>query len=318
MKQLLLEAEHLIRMRGLPSNKSFNLRVLHHMYTHLRVISESTQITNVAKVRISQCDIPTPGANAVTTLTSFHIPECNLGDLDTRRDKPDDVGYNDIHLDVSGQWPFTLYPEMYGIPESLMTLLSQTVSLANDKPKFELSATTNPAISFALGQHTRTLEQQIWSWNPQEANVPAGPLRSRCLPTPQTSPLDKIEARALMLAMHQALIIYFYRRVYNMSAMIVQDQVTKTLDFIAPCMEMPNLDHDYAISIGWTVFMAICEAVTPDLQRRGLECMDFIDGSGITIDECKPSKVVKWVWEERSQSGNMTTSWPDFMIQTAV
>jgi predicted DNA-binding ribbon-helix-helix protein len=42
VNKVLTDAEHVIRLRGIPSKKSYRLRVLHHLYTHLRFIMEIT------------------------------------------------------------------------------------------------------------------------------------------------------------------------------------------------------------------------------------------------------------------------------------
>ncbi|KAI9155666.1 C6 transcription factor [Paramyrothecium foliicola] len=321
MKKLLLDAEKYIRLRGLPSNKSFGLRVLHHMYTHLRVIVESTSSVPLSmhdEASLGQLEKGASSAESAITLRGFGVNESNLGDLDPLRDKPEDIGYNDIHLDVSGQWSMTLYPEMYGIPESLMTLLSQTISLANEKPKLEVAGLSNHAVSLALAHHTKALEQQIWSWSMESSKIPVGPERPSALTSADTPPFDRLDARPMILAIHQALIIYFYRRVYNMSAMIVQDQVQKTLDYLQPHLDILKYDQDYAISVGWALFVAVCEANTTELQNRGLECLESMNGCGVFVETDQPSTIAKSVWERRKRTGDLTLSWPDVMLQVAM
>ncbi|EXF74464.1 hypothetical protein CFIO01_01942 [Colletotrichum fioriniae PJ7] len=309
VKIFLLDAERLIRLRGLAMPKSFHVRVLHHVYTHLRVIAESTDIAiDSAK---SQAQAATEMA---VSLRKFRIAEDSLGaDLDLSREKPAEVGYADIHLDVSGHWPVTMYPEIYGVPESLMTLLSQTISFANEKTKLEAMAMYDHRISMALSRHIKQLEQNIWSWSLGSSDMQSGPSRPRELVTQETKLVDHPLIRSLTLAMHQALIIYFYRRVYNMSAMVIQDSVRKTLDFIQPCLEETADDHDFATSIGWAAFIAACEATTPDLQERGLKVLQTIDSSGVIFGTDKPSVLAQSVWDKRTETGDWTLSWPDMM-----
>ncbi|MBE3041982.1 hypothetical protein IMZ48_05250 [Candidatus Bathyarchaeota archaeon] len=323
MKKLLLDAERLIRLRGIPSRNSFAHRVLRHMYTHLRIMMESTNLNfsppSLAPLTddaSSEDRPPNSTLMAVVPSSSFRVDESNLNDLDTLRHKPDEVGYYDIHLEVSGRWSNTMYPEMYGIPESLMTLHSQTISLVNEKPKLEAAGLGNPAISAALAQHTRTLEQQIWSWSMQTSGIPDGPERPESLVFQDTPFYDKPDTRLLVLAMREAVIIYFYRRVYNMSAMMQQDQVRKLLDYIQPYIEIGKYDQDYAMSIGWALFIAVCEAVTPELQERGLRCLEAVDRRGVFIETEEPSEVMQAVWEHRRRTGDLTFSWPDVMRQT--
>ena len=319
VKDILLDAEHVIRLRGFPSRKSLRLRILHHMYTHLRVIMESTNFTTLPRRGASSRINPIESSPVDVRLSSsFRVNESSLGDLDIVRNKPDEVGYYDIHLDVSGNWPLTLYPDIYGIPESIMTLHSQTISLANEKPKLDAAALADPAKSIALTQHIRTLEQQIWSWSMQESGVPEGPERPGPLVTADTPFYDKPDNKLLVLTMHEAIIIYFYRRVYNMNAMMLQDRVKAAMDYIQPYIEIGNYDQDFSISVGWALFIAACEAATPELQARAMECLEAIDGQGVFIETSQPSAIVKTVWEQRRQSGDYTLSWPDVMVQATL
>ncbi|KAI8235990.1 Arginine metabolism regulation protein II [Colletotrichum sp. SAR 10_77] len=239
VKIFLLDAERLIRLRGLSMPRSFNIRVLHHVYTHLRVIAESTDISSDNAPKTGQALSAQAQAQAATemavSLRKFRIAEDSLGaDLDISREKPAEVGYADIHLDISGHWPVTMYPDIYGVPESLMTLLSQTISFANEKAKLEAIALYDPRVSAGLSRHVKMLEQHIWSWSLDSSDNQSGPSRPRELMNRDARLVDHPVIKSLTLAMHQALIIYFYRRVYNMSAMVIQDAVRKTLDYIQP------------------------------------------------------------------------------------
>ncbi|TEA10869.1 Arginine metabolism regulation protein II [Colletotrichum sidae] len=351
VKIFLLDAERLIRLRGLALPRSFNLRVLHHVYTHLRVIAESTDVATIAdpspslpapssssssSSKLSQTQTQTQAELAQATtemavsLRKFRLAEHSLGaELDVSREKPAEVGYADIHLDVSGRWPATMYPDIYGVPESLMTLLSQTISLANDKSKLERVARRDAAVSAALARHVKTLEQHIWSWTLDAENASSDP-GSEPEPEPEPEPgrsrdvarrdgmlAEHPVIRSLALAMHQALIIYFYRRVYNMSAMVIQDAVRKTLDFVEPCLEEVADDYDFATSVGWASFIAACEATTADLQDQGRKILEVIDIHGIIYGADRPSVLAESVWERRRESGDWTLSWPDVMQNTA-
>lgn len=60
-----IDAERLIRLRGFPSRKSFGLRTLHHMYTHLGIIMEST---NSSSVTLTPGVGVSPAPNPVSSL----------------------------------------------------------------------------------------------------------------------------------------------------------------------------------------------------------------------------------------------------------
>ncbi|RYP04921.1 hypothetical protein DL764_004133 [Monosporascus ibericus] len=313
-KACLMDAERLIRLRGLPKQKSFKIRILHHMYTHLRVMAESVSVSP----DVGNAGNNTGGSLARSDLRTFRIEvnSLNIG-LDPAQEKTRDVGYNDIHLEIQGRWKETLYPAIYGIPESLMTLLSQTISLSNEKARLESIARTDSRVSVALGHHVKALEGNIWSWSlPPER---AGPERPQ-QPTSGSDRGDLIDhpqARSMVLAIHSALIIYFYRRVYNMSAMIMQDLVRKTLDHLEHCTDQMVDDPDFSTSLAWPAFIAACEAATPDLQERSLNCLEMAEKPGACFTPKPASMVVATIRQRRQASGEWTISWPDVLMGDA-
>lgn len=280
------------------------------MYAQLRVLVESTNVAKKGAQIMAESpsfELSKPETDTAVTLHRFQVTRSDLGDLDLARNKPDDVGYADIHLDATGVWLRTLYPDMYGLPESLMTLLSQTVSLANEKPNLEAAARKHLSMSKALTQHIKKLEGCIWSLAAQlsKDSTPSG--------TGQPSALtyEKLPG----LAVHQALLIYFYRRVHNLSANILQSHVQKALDYLGPCMEFAKYDQDYGAGIGWASFIAACEAVTPELQELSLSYLEVLESRGVSIGTDKPVTIAKEVWERRAQAGDMTLSWVEVTFE---
>ncbi|KAK0664375.1 Methylmalonate-semialdehyde dehydrogenase [Lasiodiplodia hormozganensis] len=296
IRVLLHDAERLIRLRGIPEpHKSFELRLLHHMYTHIRIIAESTCVCSES---ISGQGIGNrqnyQASEDISTLRAFRLTEDRLNThLDPSQEKPAQLGYNDIHLEMTGKWNKTMYPEMYGVPESLMTWLAQTISLANDKKRLESIAATDCRVSAALARHTKTLEQNIWSWSPSPATRDRNPMA---------------------LALHQVLLLYFYRRVYNVNAMILQEFVRKTFDHLLSCATEGLYDQDFAILVSWSVFIAACEAATPELQEEARRCLSIVkEGSVFFASDNKavPSKATKWIDVHDPATNNVVTRVPE-------
>ncbi|KAH7126428.1 fungal-specific transcription factor domain-containing protein [Dactylonectria estremocensis] len=305
----LLDAERLIRLRGLVNANPYKIRLLHHMYTHLRVIAESVSIAPESITNGS-----TENTETALSVRTFRLAEdsLNIG-LDPDREKGLELGYRDIHLEIQGQWKETLYPVIYGVPESLMTLLSQTISVANEKNRLESLARCNPKLSVDLAHHVKTLETSIWSWSMVTESI--GPPRPPHLPALESEELmDHPHARSMALAIHQALVIYFYRRVYDLNAMILQDMVKKTLDFLEPCLEQMIDDQDFAASLAWPAFIAACEAATPELQEQSLKCLTATDERGLFFTPKPAKQIVSSIWERRKQTGDWTLSWPCVLV----
>lgn len=298
-KSYLLDAEKLIRMRGLTEYKPFAVRLLHHMYTHLRVITESISASFYTE------DDDNEPSTSVSEVRVFRIAESFLNyGLDPLHEKQEDDGYNDIHLDMQGRWSKTLYPSIYNMPESLMTLLSQTVSLANEKPRLESLALANPAVSISLANHIRTLESNIWSWE-----LPSNRLGSSGITTLEASLqdayLESQHSQRMILAFHQALILYFYRRMYNMNGMLLQDRVAKIFDHLEPCLaqELWVEDQDFATSLAWPIYVASCEAVLPNLRHQARGYLKTLDQRGVLITPRPPTDMVEAIWRRQARRG---------------
>ncbi|KAK9798653.1 putative Fungal-specific transcription factor domain-containing protein [Seiridium cardinale] len=312
----LLDAERLIRLRGLTGKRSFKIRLLHHMYTYLRIMAESTG--NCAELRNCRQGQDSLTSSPTVMLRGFQVAEDSLMlGLDPSSEKSGDIGYNDIHLEVQGRWKESLYANIYGIPESLMTLLSQTIAFANDKGRLEKVAQRDEKVAAALASHTKILETSLWSWKISDPLVPPDTLPSPGHEQEDAQDLlDQPKMRNMISAMHQAIIIYFYRRIHNVNAMMLQDMVKRTLDYLQPCVQEDMEDPDFAASLAWSSFVAACEAVSPELQERALQSLRVIEASATVFSSEPASQVVAAVWAQRACTGDLTCSWSDVMLST--
>ncbi|CAG9981804.1 unnamed protein product [Clonostachys byssicola] len=290
IRNYLIDAERLIRIRGIPKpKKSQKVLLLHHTYTHLRIMVES--ICSIECVQsLNHISQPHTFTQNIHFLRNFQLTEerLNLG-LDPSSPKDDDEGYNDIHLETQGNWKKTMYPFLYAVPESLTTLLSQTLSLANAKPQLDRIALANPKTAAALAQHTFNLERNIWDWTlPSRSNE---------------GDMDREEIKCVALAFHQAIYIYFYRRIHKVYPGILQTAVAQTLEYLGPCMRGGSEERDFSTSLSWSCFIAACEAITPELQDKSLEYLSRFDLKGSFWAPWQAVKTVKQIWKKRDHRG---------------
>lgn len=307
-QNFLIESECLIRKRGLSKQlKSLKVRSLHHTYTYLRIMAETT--CGCALVQICPTR-PNPGLvsdkSTLQSLRSFRLPDSSTEyDLDCDAEKSDDAGYDDIHLELLGSWKGSLFQEMYGVPESLMGLLSQTVRLANEQELLHRDSEPDPDIIITLNKRTRILEQSILSWNPSSDD---------------TSPDTASEYSAMktrnaevtyckVMAFSRALILFYYRRIHNINALILQDTVRKVIDSIQQAEVAAPSNENYTASLLWPAFIASCEAVDADLQERLREWL-ISTGNHTRIPSFDTaSQVAQRVWDLRQQRKDYTLSW---------
>lgn len=307
MSAFLIDAERLIRLRGIPNpKKSFKMRLLHHVYTHLRIIFESVSAAKEDHgEEVSSPPLTDARASEIIELRKFRIPPESLNaGLDHLSLKMNDLGYSDLHLEIQGTWTPSLFPQIYGIPESLLTLLSQTICLANDKKRLDRLAASNATLSAAVAKHIKTLEGRLWSWSPSEICFafcdPDGTLgNDPCM-------------KNLVAAMHHAILVYFYRRVTNVHAMMMQDLVRKVLERLQPCM-MEAQDPDFATTVAWPYLIASSEAATPELQQLALQCLNSMDALQVPFVLEDATNVAQRVWQRRQQTQDYTIGWLDLI-----
>ncbi|KNB20134.1 hypothetical protein FOXG_22757 [Fusarium oxysporum f. sp. lycopersici 4287] len=296
-RTFLLDAEKLIRLRKSFTGGPQNVRILHHVYTYLRVIVESTStcISDAAGDRENE-------PHHISPPRTFRISEDSLNvGLDPTVTKTAELGYGDIHLEVQGLWEKTLHSTIHGIPESLMTLLAQTISLANEKKHLETGGLTNSKVLSDLKRHTQTLEKRIWSWQ-LDFELAISPPSADLTSNSDLELIHHPHTQLMILAVHRALVIYFYRRVHDVSAMVLQDNVRETIEFLEPCIETLADDDDFTPSLAWAAFVSASEAIKPELQQRALKCVTITDNQGFHYGPKSSAEAVMSIWAGRQST----------------
>ncbi|KXH50011.1 hypothetical protein CSIM01_07269 [Colletotrichum simmondsii] len=231
---------------------------------------------------------------------SFHIREESLNTgLDPNEEKSETVGYTDIHLESQGLWRETLHSNIHGIPESLMTLLAQTIQLSNEKDHLETRARSNPKLASNLKTHVKTLEGRIWTWSIEsEISVLSVAGKSQTIDN-EGNLITQPSTQSMVQAMHRALIIYFYRQIYDVSAMLLQNVIHQALGHLESCLDSMVRGDDFALGIAWTVYICARESISPELQERALKCVNFTDARGLHLTSKPSAEALSLLWEKR-------------------
>ncbi|PLB53291.1 Zn(II)2Cys6 transcription factor [Aspergillus steynii IBT 23096] len=308
-QNLLVEAELLIRRRGLPKvHKSLKVRSLHHVYTYLRVMAEST----CGCALVSICP-QRPNSSLLSAEPSYHLlrsfrvaDHTTTTDLDAHFEKPLESGYNDIHLELMGGWNNSLFPAMYGLPESLMGLLSHTIRLANEQELLNRDTTLDVDIVANLSLRTRALEHKILSWD-----------RTQSFMHSTESGVSSARSKKILhyssLAMHQGLVLFYYRRIHNINALILQDTVRRVLEFAEESATNDNAADDLNPLLLWPCFIAACEALEPSLRDRSLKWLLDADRRTPAPSFFVAADVARKVWSLREETEDYTLSWFEAM-----
>ncbi|KAL2419245.1 hypothetical protein ABEF95_002813 [Exophiala dermatitidis] len=283
----LLDAENLIRLRGMAKRHiSQRVRLLHHVYTWMRVLGESTfllhdyrnyhsvpDMLKLYELAPSERDVLAILSNSHSSSTSQNGPSDPLlylhdladGNLEPAKDPNAPKSSDDIYLAV------------YGVPEIWLRLLAHTTRLANIKDVLEAREDEFERASLlnSLRNRSDQLEDVICSFLPDDSThtgLPGTEKLKDLLRRYSNHPTVHVH---MLDALHYALAIYFYRRVRNVNRRVLQglvDGVIKSLTAFSTATTATSCaEPGRARNVGtpWPAFIAGCEACSA-VQRKVL------------------------------------------------
>ncbi|GLA62814.1 hypothetical protein AtubIFM54640_003944 [Aspergillus tubingensis] len=274
-------------------------------------VSESTSVLPVSNVEI-ESDYASPDTvRSIASTRSFRLRQWE-GRLDQRMSelKEQHQGENDLHLEIPGQWDSTMYPHVFGLPESLLFLISQVTRLGNERDLSDLGSYTGALDFKQFSARARSLERCISTWRP--------PSVSDADPDSIIAQTNATIVRLMISAIHKALLIFFYRRIYDVDPMILQDKAWQVRDALAQVARDDMPATRVAAPFIWVAFIAACEALDPTLQ-------DWFAGwfetsarkSGLGTFKLA-LRIARQVWERQRQhlNSNASASWPQIMRES--
>ncbi|KAJ5112352.1 transcriptional regulator family: Fungal Specific TF [Penicillium argentinense] len=293
----LIDAEKLLRLRGLSKRRiSKKARLLHHVYTWLRIVGESTFVlhdyslsyaclgtlssssrshSHVSGGAGNTSEVYTVQSEPNPRLDDFLRIENQSSDSDLNIDEPKDraSGFHDIHLHDSRSFPETLYKQIYGIPETWLSLVSQTTRLANVLATLLVARNLNRPVNLeaweSLQRRAMRLENMICSFN-------LGLARGKSTELQATS-----KPHAHMLeALNSALVIFFYRRIREAHPAVLQGHVDSVIHALQECSASLSEEVFSGPGTAWPAFIAGCEAITTP-RREAI--MQWLEDAG---DKC--------------------------------
>lgn len=305
-----VEAEKFIRLKGLNRKKSRKVRLLHHCYVFQRLFYESLCIGKTSShrkevqkaIESSELIVYSLDSPSFKALTNWRDPSLQMIEMKTQEE-----GENDLHLEHPGVWTKTLYPEIYGIPERLILLLSYTIRLGKEKDSVEQGHMPRGSNASDFFKRAKILEQCIKQYPDRDGGSSAGLMTAA----------DDEKLAHMIVAVRDALAIYFYRRIYDVDAELLQPKVQRVLDALRRvrcCSTGSSAEDDGptgSLSLVWPGFIAACEAESPPVQQAFSEWFEScarhsgLDTFSITI------RTIREVWVAKSSLGDAGASWID-------
>ncbi|CAG7557537.1 unnamed protein product [Fusarium equiseti] len=289
-----LETEKFIRLRGLKRRKSRKVRLLHHCYAFERLSHESTftesRLNLDHRNRVREAIEASDARPYSLDNLSFRLTTWRDLDQEMLKVKGQVEGENDLHLQHPGIWSATLYPEIFGVPELHLFMLSLVIRLARVKgqnqeeaiPLKEFMARAKAVERWIKQLHV--LRQSLWT-----AETPADP--------EQQQSLDLLNS--LADTMQHALSVYFYRRIYDLDPAMLEKHVLGVRDRL---LEFDDSDAGMgygSLRLIWPAFVAACETDDVDIRASFVKWFEEAGRrSGLRIFK-ETKERIEQVWIDR-------------------
>lgn len=274
--------EKTIRLRGLPKKHvSRRARLLHHIYAWTRIISESTNVCfdeipreEFAEISVNPKDNreaanvggSSGGRLAKHSSLRSEVTLDNFLRLETRPSDDDDLNIHshkdanssvrDIHLADSRQDSENMYMEIYGVPETWLSLVSQTTRLANVLDHLSIGDSSDAQRFMSLQSRVSRLEDTICAFVSRSESSLAEQIE-QC-----TSPRGPMPHKYMVHVLSSALLIYFYRRIRGVNPCILQTKVNDVLFSLHSFDEALARHGLLGPGTAWPIFVAGAEAMS--------------------------------------------------------
>ncbi|KAJ4117512.1 hypothetical protein NW768_010875 [Fusarium equiseti] len=293
----LTEMERLISWRGLTKPSiSRRARLLHNIYAWMRIVSESLNV-----YRDENHAIETPFTLPNTTNKSATVPVQSINPditldnflhLEPRKKARRDI--KDIHLADTSQDHENMYMQIYGVPETWLSLVSQITRLANVMDRLSARKKSDAEALMALQPRASYLENAVCLFrsrhsveSPESPTAPGG--------TPHMH---------MVRALASALVIFFYRRIRNVNPLVLQDSVNDVVNSLHAFDEALERNNLLGPGTAWPAFIAGAEA----RGRQRMDIAEWLDKgfSRSGFESYRSSKeVLTEVWRRRDCADGM-------------
>ena len=309
----LLHAERFIRANGFKKPAlSRKRRTLHHCYAYMRIMAETTRSSIYYLPDTDGLPHRNTGyghgrghaGSAATDNDEFRVSRwTTLSDNMMGMEKDPDTAKRDLHLEIPGRWTSTLFPELYGIAEGFLVLLSQVIRLANER---DLAMEQEGQFGGGGGGNGLGLREFT--------------LRAKALEKSIYRLISSGADNAMVQSMYTALLIFFYRRVHNLDAMLLQREVLAVQGYLSSLQQhranhaqKPNEDTARTVvALVWPAFVAACEALLPESQGYFAEWFEgMVERTGL-VSVRLAKGVCEFIWAKRKDSEDVV-SWPEVL-----
>lgn len=207
----------------------------------------------------------------------------------------------------------SLFQSIYGLPFQLLSFISRTTFLANEILGLrhrDSNASTTPEIE----RRCAVLETELCSWSDETNTVPGLDEDEDAVSTL----VNRTIMAHLIAAFHNAIMIFFYRRVRHLHPLLLQPLAEKTLAYLQSFEQEQQRFSVCNCEIVWPAFIAGAEAMDRGLQDRfDQHLRDCANRSGMRNFETAADFLLE-LWEARRTEKNTSMTWLDLMTAKKV
>lgn len=213
----------------------------------------------------------------------FRLGDWKDLDQDMKREKDQEEGENDLHLEYLGVWSATLYLEIFGVSETWVFLVSLVVRLAREKSAAQREGESNQLSAKDFLSRAKAIERCINQMR-EPRNI------DHCVDPVVDSMLE---------AMRNALSIYFYRRIYEIDTDLLRHKVKSVRNYLIECDATTGEEGYGSTRLLWPVLIAASEATDPDVQASfALWLRSAAQRSGLDLFSGTLSNLER-IWKEK-------------------
>jgi arginine metabolism regulation protein II len=285
----LAESETLIRVQGLPKPvKSQKISKLHHIFSFLRIIHESTSL----RAKESwQADPTTPLHERDEVQASGYLASSRLDWVEEEESDDSEEG--------------SLFVSIYQMPATLLSLLSQTSSLCRQLGSAE-------SLMPAFSRRCQIIEDRIFKWKaPESLRLPSYHENSALHSIKSVEATAQEVAAHLVNATYHALIVHFQRQIRNTNPRVLQHYVTIAADHLLVHEQLKQSRQISTAPFPWPGFIVACEAYDMAPREKMDMYLKMIRSYNVG-NLIKAEKVIYEVWR-RHDLGRTDNHWDDVL-----
>lgn len=275
--------------------------MLHHIYLFLRVVEESTHI------------YPIDGPLWTSSLSYDKMLFPSLRSFSLRQGKDLDWECGgDFESGLLGELDHNHYQsaraffgQIYGFPLQLLSFISRSTYLANDRHQFHITSHEGKQTP-ELDTLITALENDICSWEVSDKDIFQDDEQVAIS-------VSRVIMSSLTAAIHSAVMVFFYRRVRVINPLLLQSYVEKTIANLELFEQEMREFSLINCGIVWPGFIAAAEALEPDLQARAYQLLRRSAASSGMRNFDVAADFVRDLWQLRKEKQVSSLTWVDLV-----